>query len=213
MSDSNIILAANGKPWKTEAHAQAELARQKLDPSVFGIIRHEDGFAIGNVKGLQSAALPPAASGPIPPPAAKPMVRSDAPQFPEDSSSTGVLAATVSEDRYFFVKFQEKSSEQDLDLIPLGINNDVIMVRRGERIILPESYLRVADAAIYRKWRQVPGQQRKVETVVKRFPYERLGPASREEFVQMMMAGNERRDQDIARMEAVSQGAAAAAAG
>lgn len=143
-------------------------------------------------------------------PVVSPPVRNDAAQFPDDVSVTsGVLAATAKEEQYFFVQFQEKSSEQDLDLIPLGINNDVIMCRRGEKIILPKSYLEVADHAIFRKFRAVPGQPRKVETIVKRFPYSIIGPASRADFVTMMNAGNTKRDEDIARAEAAAQGAAA----
>jgi hypothetical protein len=215
MSDSDIILAGNGKPWKTKDQASAEIQRQKLDPAVFGPITHEGGWAIGNVKALQAAALPPPVSGPVvaPPaekPVVQPIVRNDAAQFPDDAvQSSGVLASTVSQEAYFYVVFQEKSSEQDVDLIPLSINNDVIMVRRGEKIVLPQSYLEVADHSVFRKFKQVPGQPRKVETVVKRFPYSTIGPASRQDFVRMMTEGNAKRDVDIARMQAEAQGAAA----
>jgi len=144
-----------------------------------------------------------------PAPVVTPPARNEA-QFPEDVGVTaGVLAATQKEESYFFVQFQEKASEQDLDLIPLGINNDVIMCRRGQKIVLPKTYMEVADHAIFRKFVAVPGQPRKVESVVKRFPYSVLGPATRDDFVKMMKSGNEQRDQDIAKAEAMAQGAAA----
>lgn len=218
----NIIVASTGEPFKTEAAASSALQRQKLDQEIFSVMPHPTkvGYCIGNTVELQKPAKPPAQSGVTPPVDAPPapgnegapseITRNDLQQYGDLGEGEGVLASTRSETEYWLVRFHEKQHDQELDQFPLSVNNDVIAVSRGEEIVLPASYLEVAENARIPRWKTIPGQNRKVRSVVSRYPFTKIRKATRQEFVQRMREGNAQRDRDIVRQESEGQGIAAA---
>lgn len=48
-------------------------------------------------------------------------------------------------EEYWKVEFNVKANEMETDVVKLGKNNTVLRLKRGEEIIVPRSYLRVAD--------------------------------------------------------------------
>lgn len=90
---------------------------------------------------------------------------------------------------YKWVRFHHKSNPMDPDEVVLGVNGEVLIVRRNERVPMPQRFLEVADHATYRHFTQEPGRDRKVDREIHKYPYDVLGEATREDFIRWKRAG------------------------
>lgn len=85
-------------------------------------------------------------------------------------------------EKYFEVIFNAKAAENDPEDVMLGVNGELLNIKRETKVVLPKRFLEVADHASETKWKQLPGQPRKKVGIVKRYPYTVLGPAKEEDY-------------------------------
>lgn len=94
-----------------------------------------------------------------------------------------------SAEKYFKVIFNAKTAENDPEDVMLGVNGELLNIKRETEVVLPQRFLEVADHASETKWKQLPGQPRKKVGVVKRYPYTVLGPAKKEDYLKAKAEG------------------------
>lgn len=97
--------------------------------------------------------------------------------------------ATGDAEAYKWVKFHPKSDPMAPDDVVLAVNGEVLQIRRNERIPIAARFLEAADHATYKHYTQQPGQNRKVDAVIRKYPYDVLGDATRDDFVRWKRAG------------------------
>jgi hypothetical protein len=90
---------------------------------------------------------------------------------------------------YWWVKFQAKSSKNDTNDVELAVNGDTIIVKRGERVCLPNRFLECADHATYPQFEQLPGKPRKIVAYIQIYPYERISKTTEAEYRKMLSEG------------------------
>lgn len=93
---------------------------------------------------------------------------------------------------YRRVRFHAKSNPADTEDVFLSVNGAALLLQREVETIVPTNYLEVADNTLQQRFRQMPGETRKVLAQVKTFPYENLGPATKEEFEKMKRSGTDK---------------------
>lgn len=100
---------------------------------------------------------------------------------------------------YWRVKFNAKAAPNDSDDVQLMVNGETLIMQREKEVILPGRFLENADHATYLQFRQVPHQPRKTVGKIKTFPYERIGTATREEYLKQRIEGTRKTQQIIKR--------------
>lgn len=88
--------------------------------------------------------------------------------------------------------------------------NYYLTVMRGQQVVLPDSLVQVLKHACHDVAQYVPGYGRQVMAPdVPRFPYNVIGQATREDFLQFLREGNVQQNQQIKVMEAQTLSGAA----
>jgi len=121
-----MTLADDGNPFASEKDANEFLKLKEFDPKIFKVFKQGGGFCIFN-----TAILPAG------------LVKT----LTENKKTTAAKSPTTPKMKYFHVKFQQKSTENDDNCVSLSVNGDVIIMQRDTDVILPESYLEAADHA------------------------------------------------------------------
>lgn len=121
-----MTLADDGNPFASEKDANEFLKLKEFDPKIFKVFKQGGGFCIFN-----TAILPAG------------LVKT----LTENKKKTAAKSPTTPKMKYFHVKFQQKSTENDDNCVSLSVNGDVIIMQRDTDVILPESYLEAADHA------------------------------------------------------------------
>jgi len=103
------------------------------------------------------------------------------------------------EEKYTWVIFQSRSNPIDTVNVPLTVNGECLVVKRNERVPMPERFLECADHTRQPHYTQEPGDTRKVVTWIKTYGYERLGPATREDFEKFRREGTKATREQLAR--------------
>lgn len=93
------------------------------------------------------------------------------------------------EEKYYYVTFAAKASEQGTEQVQLGVNGKIVVIQREQEVILPERYLEVADHAIVEKWKQLPGEDRKKTGSVQTYPYRRGKQATKADYLKALKEG------------------------
>jgi len=166
-----ITLSATGAPFATEDEARAMMKKRGMDAKKFVIIPYPLGketFAIGNVEILVAPR------------------EESAPAEPANGRR-----------RYWKLQFHEKTDPNATDKVELTHNGDTLIWERGIPVIVPETHRHVADCAVHNIYKQVPGEDRKVESVVRTYPYQLFGEATEAEYLALLKTGNEIRDRAI----------------
>lgn len=158
-------LAPNGLPYKSEETAASALKKLELDPARYKVAKYQGGWSI-----YDTAA--------------------DAVSMTSEQPKAGDGPKVT----YWWGQFQPKSNENEQNYVAIGVNGDVIQCKRGVEIILPSSYVEVADNATYNVYRQEPGEDRKVVGRVKRFPFLKSRQGTEKEFREFIRKGNAMRD-------------------
>jgi len=164
-----IILSTQGTPFASEATAKGFLKKKELDPEELKPVAYMGGWAIMNAVAIL--------------------------QHESSKPKAGVPAKV----RFWVVLFQAKSDEKDQDDVTLTLNGVTLQAMREKEVIMPDTYLEVADHCVHNRYTQVPGQDRKVTARIKTFPYERKRESTEAEFRQQVTEGNRIRDQYLER--------------
>ena len=109
--------------------------------------------------------------------------------------------AVVSEEKYFWVIFNPKTSEYDTEKVLLTVNGEQLVITRGKEVPVPERYLECARHTTRPVYRQDPGKDRKIVSYVSTYSYNVVREATEEEFEQEKSKGNKIQRDEIARQE------------
>ena len=108
-------------------------------------------------------------------------------------------------EKYYRVRFHNKSSPTDADDVQLSVNGEPIVIERGKETIIRERYKICADNAAYPTFTQSPGHNRKVTGEIHVFPYDLIGDATEDEYKKLLREGNkatrEAAKKDVARSD------------
>lgn len=181
-----MILAPDGKPFTSEKLANEYIKKQELDPTLFEAFKHQGGWCVFNLSVLPNGM--------------KEMLKA-ASEKPEPTATVPGPKEVHRSDKFFRVIFQAKTNPNDLDKPELGCNGAVLIVEREKEVILPGSYLEVADHAVHNQYEQKPGHDRKIVGKVRTYMYQVLGEATKAEFEAYKKTGNAIRDKEIAARE------------
>jgi hypothetical protein len=169
MSDEQMKVAKNGRPWTSEDAARKAMAEQELNPLVWGGVQRDGGW----VSEQHAQTLKRQAD-------AKAQASSAAKQADEQG------------EKYFWVEFGSRTSANEAENVELSHNGDRITIRRDTPVPLPQRYLNVADGAVQRIFEPVRRSSipYREAGVIKRRAYRVLREATREEFLKYMEEGN-----------------------
>lgn len=167
-----ITLMPNGSPFATEKDAAEFLSKRKMDSKRFIVVPYPPGketFAVADVEVILAPK----------------------------SDATAAPATQSNERRYWRMQFHEKTDPNATDKVELTHNGDTLIFERGIPVICPETHRHIADLAVHNIYRMVPGEDRKVVSPVRTYPYQLIGPATEEEYRALLAVGNEVRDRAI----------------
>lgn len=94
--------------------------------------------------------------------------------------------------KYKRVIFEAKSDPIAPNDVVLSVQGFVVKCQRDIETIVPDFILEAADNAVYPKYRIVPGEGRKIETKIKKYPYRIIGDASLNEFKMLFAQGTKK---------------------
>lgn len=167
-----MLKTGAGEPFKTMAAAKSAAATKGFREDEYKVVEFGGGYACqrigfgdddeGRESGLASAPSRTAAAAAMP-----------------RETETG----------YRKVKFHPRSSMHEPADVVLSLNGNVLLIQRGVMTILPTPYLEVARHTKYRTFRQDPSNMRKSVVEISQYPYEDLGPATRDEYLALLNKG------------------------
>jgi len=85
----------------------------------------------------------------------------------------------------------------------LSLNGLTHIIKRDSEVVLPVSFLKVADECTYDLYQTGSGGSRKVVSKVRRYPYDILGPADESEYKSTLADGTRRQAEARAREDAI----------
>ena len=105
---------------------------------------------------------------------------------------------TKKTEKFYEVIFSHKASANDTRDVQLTVNGETLVIKRQEKIVIPERYIEVAKHATYQTFTQEPGKDRKITGYVNVYPFTVIREATEQEYRDQLKAGNEisRRQQD-----------------
>lgn len=94
--------------------------------------------------------------------------------------------------KYFRVRFHERVDESEPASITLGINGNLLVIKRGVDVILPEEYVKLAKACTVRStYPTIEGTKTVMKKMVKpRASFDMLGEATEKEYLTMKAEGD-----------------------
>lgn len=117
--------------------------------------------------------------------------------MPRPKQSDSQEQPVKKKERYFRVRFHAKSNANDPNDVHLAVNGETLCIKREKEVIIPERFVECANHAVYPQFQQLPGKSRKIVAHVKTFPFDNLGEASEEEFLEMRSSGTQRVRHDL----------------
>ena len=100
---------------------------------------------------------------------------------------------------YWKVKFHPRSSTVETEEVELTVNGEVLIIQRGEVVIIPGRFKECAEHTLVQKFRQLPNEPRKDLTPIMLYPFETIGEANEAEFFKMRQEGTQKMKDDIQR--------------
>lgn len=169
-------LSPKGTPFESKEAAYACMKAEQIDREKNSVVKYQGGWAIVDVDALAVRATTPVVS------------------------ETGAPGRV---ETYSRVIFNQKSSLNDSPFVPLSKNGVELRIWRGKEVIVPDTFLEIADHASFTQWE--PSEDRNVAMknagLVKRYGYTRLGAASEAEYRSMLGEGNRITNEVIERMK------------
>ena len=101
--------------------------------------------------------------------------------------------------KYFRVRFHERQTPTEPVNVVLGINGEILVVKRGELVILPEEFVELARSCVLRCYFPVPEGQKTVrkKMTMPRCSFDLLGEATEAEYLKMKEEGTKKTIQDL----------------
>lgn len=136
----------------------------------------------------------------------RPYNRTVAPaQTPAQSPAQSPIATKVKPGkRYFRCVFQERSDSSQTQDVPLSVNGETLVVKRGEETILPEAFYEVAKNAVIIGKKFDPATRSIKDVKITKYLVSKVGEATEEEYLQMKKDGTEKTKK--ASIEAAARG-------
>lgn len=106
--------------------------------------------------------------------------------------------------RYFRCVFQERSDSSQTQDVPLSVNGETLVVKRGEETILPEAFYEVAKNAVIIGKKFDPATRSIKDVKITKYLVSKIGEATEEEYLQMKKDGTEKTKK--ASIEAAARG-------
>jgi hypothetical protein len=94
------------------------------------------------------------------------------------------------EEEFWEVTFHEKAHPNDTKDVELAVEGEVLLIKRGDPVIVPLRFLKAADNGVYDVFQQMPGETRKRVSKVQTYRYTRIKQRSREEYEDMKQEGD-----------------------
>ena len=94
-----------------------------------------------------------------------------------------------SAEKYFKVRFHERTSESESENITLGVNGNILVIRRGVPVVIPESFVKTARRAVIRYRYTDTKSGKPVSRKLARCSFDILGESSETEFLKMKEEG------------------------
>jgi hypothetical protein len=173
-----MTLAPDGKPFTSEKDAAAYIKKKELDVELNQAFKHQGGWCIFDLSVLPNGMKQVLEA------------QSNAEAEPAKKSGTPKM-------KYFKVTFQAKTNPNDENDVPLSLNGTTILSKRDVEVILPASYLEVADHTVRSQYEQKPGHDRKIVSVIKKFVYHKGKEVTKEDFEAFKKSGNAIRDKEL----------------
>lgn len=172
LAKDSLLIGATGKPFSTEKWAKIAMEKKGLDASKHTVVEHpQGGFAIKRIS--KEGEVPVG-------------YKSD------EGESIEVTAPKQEGEKYYKVRFHAKSNPNDTDNVTLGVNGEILVIKREEEVIIPERFVECARHATYPQFTQLPNEPRKITGKVMTFPLDILGEGTREEYLKMKKEGTEK---------------------
>ena len=95
--------------------------------------------------------------------------------------------------KFYRVRFHERTGTNEPVNVVLGINGNVLVIKRGEEVILPEDYVTLARSCVISyTYPALDGSKNVRKRITRpRCPFDLLGEATEEEFLKMKKEGTE----------------------
>ena len=134
----------------------------------------------------------------------------DQKQIPSRQSKDGILvqagftddpvpsAVVHAKTKFWWGIWANKANENETESIRIGVNGETLTFQRGVETIVPEPYLPENIHARYAKFKQQPGQGRKVVSHIDRYPFTKIKEATFAEFRKMFLEGSKKTREAIA---------------
>lgn len=172
LAKDSLLIGATGKPFSSEKWAKISMEKKGLDPSKHTVVEHpQGGFAIKRIS--KEGEVPVGYKN-------------------EDNEEVIITPAKVEGEKYYKVRFHAKSNPNDTDNVNLGVNGEILVIRREDEVIIPERFVECARHATYPQFTQLPNEPRKITGKVMTFPLDILGEGTKEEYLKMKRDGTEK---------------------
>ena len=101
--------------------------------------------------------------------------------------------------KYFRVRFHERQTATEPVNVTLGVNGEILVIRRGEEVILPEEYVELARSCVIRGKYPVASGQKTIRKpfTMPRCSFDLLGEATEAEYLKMKREGTEKTLKDL----------------
>ena len=184
LAKDSLLIGATGKPFSTEKWAKISMEKKGLDPTKHTIVEHPmGGFAIKRIS--KDGEVPVGYK------------TESGEAIPVEREIQGV--APTQGEKYFKVRFHAKSNPNDTDNVTLGVNGEVIVIKREEEVIIPERFVECARHAVYPQFTQLPNEPRKATGKVMTYPLDVLGEGTHEEYLKMKKEGTQKTQEAVER--------------
>ena len=100
---------------------------------------------------------------------------------------------------YHRVRFHAKASPEDQDDVTLSLNGETLTIQREKEVTIPSSFMEVARAARYQNFTHLPNEPRKTAWTIMIFPFDLIGPSTKEAFLKQRKEGTRRVKEHVAR--------------
>jgi len=169
--ERDVLFGQFGRPYPTFEEATIAMGRKGLNPNEWEVLPESGGFVIARITEDLAAG-----------------------QVETDSQppSEGIPEAKTPDEKYWVVIFQGKPLATDQDDIALGVNNETVLVPRGQETILPDRFLEAARNATHSivKPKRMGNDMRLVPETVSRCPFHVLREATKKDFEELRQKGN-----------------------
>lgn len=102
-------------------------------------------------------------------------------------------------EKFWRVKFHGRQSVFEPEDVVLAVNGETLVCQREVETIIPDKFREAADHSVYQAFRQVPNKPRKNIGWIKTYPYELVGPGSRQEYTDQKTKGTQQTKEMIAK--------------